>query len=290
MLVTAAKYLSLAMVFISVWWFCLAAGSPPGGRAPRPPGGRASKPAAPAAPAPRFHGQGMTASPGWTALLGGGLGLLLAWRDPMLGFVLALGLGGAGYVLPSALRRWRLGRRRARLAGQLPDMLELISNSLRAGLSLFQALEAAVKEAPDPGGEVFGEAVKDIRLGLSPEDAFEKTLMKWPNPDLELFVVAATVCRRSGGNLAEITSRLVETLRERTRLQGRIDALTSQGRLSGWVIGLLPLGLLAAMSLLDPELVGNFIRHPLGWTLLAGGAVMELLGAWFIRRIIAIDV
>ncbi|MBN1596436.1 type II secretion system F family protein, partial [candidate division FCPU426 bacterium] len=171
---------------------------------------------------------------------------------------------------------------------QLPDALELISNSLRAGLSVAQALEVAAKETPLPLGREFQEVVRDTRLGLSPEDALEKMCKRWRHQDVELFVVAAGVSLKTGGNLAEVAGRMVETIRERFRLRDRIATLTAQGKMSGWIVGLLPLALLLFLTLLDPDLMSGFFHHPLGMVLLGAGLVMELLGVYFIRKIVSI--
>ncbi len=221
-------------------------------------------------------------------------GVLLGWvlggADAGPGALLLAAAGGAaGLAAPRLWARLSATRRRRALEAQLPDALELLANSLRAGLSLSQAVEVAAKELPLPMVREFRSVAQDMRLGLSPEDALEKAAVHWTNADLELFVVAAQVARRTGGNLAETASQIVSTVRERFRLQGRISALTSQGILSGWVIGLLPVGVLVAMSLLDPELMNGFLRHPLGWGMLGVGALMELVGALFIRKIVRID-
>jgi tight adherence protein B len=226
------------------------------------------------------------------AAAGGGiLGWLLGGADASPGALLLAAAGiVAGMAAPRVLAAMGKASRRRALDAQLPDALELLANSLRAGLSLTQAVEVAAKELPAPILEEFKMVAQDVRLGLAPEDALEKATLRWPSPDLELFAVAAQVSRRTGGNLAETSAQIVATVRERFRLQGRIAALTSQGILSGWVVGLLPVGLLVAMSLLDPDLISGFLRHPLGWVMLALGIIMELAGAFFIRKIVQIDV
>ncbi len=220
------------------------------------------------------------------------LGLALAWDPAFPAATLALAgiLAAAGFYVPVLIAASRERQRRRALETQLPDALELTANSMRAGLSLVQALEVVAREIPRPLAAELSDVLRDVRLGLAPEDALAKLSGRWKNPDLELFVLAAEVSRRTGGNLAAVAVQIVETVRERVRLQGRIASLTAQGKMSGWVVGLLPLGLLVAMSLLDPELMQGFLRHPLGWMLLAGGVIMEILGAFFIRKIIDIDV
>jgi len=212
----------------------------------------------------------------------------VAWNDPRA-YCLVLVLAGAGFLMPRFILAFMRRQRLQALEIQLPDALELISNSLRAGLSVVQALEVVAREAALPIAEEFGEVVRDCRLGLAPEDAMEKMLKRWPHKDLELFVVAANVSLRTGGNLAEVAGRIIATLRERFRLQGRIASLTAQGKMSGWVVGLLPVVLLIGLSLLDPELMAGFFQHPLGLIMLAGGLLMELVGAFFIRRIVNIE-
>lgn len=226
------------------------------------------------------------------AELGALLGYLLAggdWFgfDRLLWLVLGLALGY--YLPPLLVKLWKQQRLKA-LGQQLPDALDLVGNSLRAGLSLVQALEVVAQEAAAPIRLEFLAVVRDCRLGLAPEEALEKMLKRWPHADLELFVVAAGVSLRTGGNLAEVTARLVETVRERFRLKGRIEALTAQGKLSGWVVGLLPVALLIMLAVLDPPLIANFLNHPLGWVILAVSALLELVGAFFIRKVVNIEV
>ncbi|MCD4812839.1 type II secretion system F family protein [bacterium] len=224
-------------------------------------------------------------------LAGALVGVLLAggdMYDPVT-YLAALILAGAGYLSPGWAGIVLEAQRKKALDQQLPDALELIANSLRAGLSLVQALEVVAKEAPLPIRDVFREVHRDCRLGLSPEDALEKLLKRWKNKDLELFAVAAGVSLRTGGNLAEVIGRIVGTVRERFRLKGRIASLTAQGKLSGWVVGLLPFFLLIALSLMDPDLMSCFFHHPLGIAMLAGGLIMELIGAFFITKITRID-
>ncbi|MCK5219261.1 type II secretion system F family protein [bacterium] len=205
-------------------------------------------------------------------------------------YLLVLAAAAGGFLLPLLILKIRQAARFRALESQLSDALELIANSLRAGLSLVQALEVVAQEALCPVSEEFGEVVRDCRLGLSPLEALEKMLKRWDNKDLELFVVAAGVSLRTGGNLAEVAGRQIETIRERSRLQGRIATLTAQGKMSGWVVGLLPLGLLIGLGVLDPELISGFCRHPLGMVMLGAGLVMEIIGAWVISRIVKIEV
>lgn len=228
----------------------------------------------------------------WLAAGGMLLGMVLGGSNPLDAGSIMLGLclAAAGFVVPRLMLAAQQRQRQKALDAQLPDALELIANSLRAGLSLVQALEVVGNDGPRPICQEFTDILRDVRLGVAPEDALEKLSLRWKNQDLELFVIAASVSRRTGGNLADVAGQIVETVRERVRLKGRISSLTAQGIMSGWVVGLLPAGLLLAMSLLDPELISGFVRHPLGMVMLGVGVVMELAGALVIKKIVNIDI
>lgn len=227
----------------------------------------------------------------WSALAGAIAGGLFSSRSSMwlLGSSLVLG-AGLGSLFPKCWKWFQSQQRQQAMEREFPEALELLANGLRAGLSLAQAFEVVGHEAPQPIALEFQTLVRQQRLGLAAEQVLEKWLQRWPNRDLELFVVAASVSQRTGSNLAEGVSRLIGTVRERFRLRGKIDTTTSQARLSGWVVGLMPPVLLVGMSLLDPELMTGFFRHPLGWLMLGAGVVMELLGLFFIGKILKIEV
>jgi tight adherence protein B len=234
---------------------------------------------------------------GQRRLLAGMLGLALA-----LGLAAAWGLGSAwallpgaaaGLCLPWAWVRWLEQRKRDAFAAQLVDCLELMASAMRAGQSLQQALASVATEAQAPSAAWWGQVASEVRLGAQVEDALDRLAQRFDQSpsqaDLTLLATAVAVQRSAGGNLAEIFGRQAETLRERARLRAQISALTAQGRLSGWVVGLLPVFLLAALNLVDPELVLPLVSTPQGWAILAAGLCLELCGAWMIRKIVRID-
>jgi tight adherence protein B len=185
------------------------------------------------------------------------------------------------------------GRREKAFAGQLPDTLEMMASSLRAGQSLPQAVALAGMECPEPSLSIWKSVGQELNLGAVPETALESLARRFHGreveKDLTLLSSAVGVNRSTGGNLAETLVRLCETMRERVRLRAQVEALTAQGKLSGWVVGLLPLVLLAALQWLDPELMRPMFTTSTGWMMLGAGAGMELVGAWFIRRIVSIQ-
>lgn len=193
--------------------------------------------------------------------------------------------------------RVRAERRRQRfaveMAEQMPAFLEALCSGLRAGLSLPQALEVAVEDLPEPSASVARRLNDGLRLGEAPEALMlaEAAAMEGHAlaADWRLLATAVAIQRSSGGDLAALLDQQTETLRERQRLQAQVDALTAQGRLSAWVVGLLPLVLLLVLQLMDPELVAPLFNTGTGWVLLGFGALMETAGVLLLRRIVDID-
>jgi tight adherence protein B len=200
-------------------------------------------------------------------------------------------IGGAAW--PRLRGRWEQRRQLQRQSEQMPSLLEALSGGLRAGLSLPQSLEAAVEDLPQPSAGLAQRLLNGLRLGETPEDLMlaEARLFEGHAlaADWRLLSTAVGIQRSSGGDLAAVLDQLTETLRERERLRAQVDALTAQGRLSAWIVGCLPLALLAALQALDPDLVAPLFHTQTGWVLLGLGALMETAGILLLRRIVDID-
>ena len=223
-------------------------------------------------------------------MLGLSVGLLAWWRPWPRRLALALPELGAG--LRRRSRAWVERRRQDRLAEQLPQLLEALSAALRAGQSLPQALESAAQELPPPAGDQLDRVLRRLRLGEAPEAVLEAMAADFRGAlqaDWRLLATGVAIQRSSGGDLAGLLDSLTETLRERQRLQGQIGALTAQGRLSAWVVGLLPPALLLALQAMDPGLTAPLYSTPKGWALLAAGLLLEVLGVLVLRRIVALE-
>jgi tight adherence protein B len=227
-------------------------------------------------------------------------------------FLLAiLGLGGVGMILPLIMRSpiaaapilgltlatfpllWLYLKRRRRLAAfakQLPASLELIARALRAGHSLAAAFHLVGEEVSDPLGSEFARVFEEQNLGVALPEALESLTVRVPNLDLRFFATAVVLQRQTGGDLAEILDKIGSLVRERFKLQGQIQALTGEGRLSGIILLGLPPMIFAAMLKLNSEYVMLLFTDPLGKRMLAGALVMQLLGALVIRKIINIKV
>ncbi|MGZ6273154.1 MAG: type II secretion system F family protein [Candidatus Limnocylindrales bacterium] len=211
---------------------------------------------------------------------------------------IALLVGAAvGFFLP---RIW-LGRRRAgRLTAfnkQLPDTITLIANSLRAGSSFLQAIEMVVREAQPPITVEFGRVVREVNLGLAFDVALENMVRRVRSDDLELMATAITIQHQVGGNLAEILDSIAFTIRERVRIKGEIRTLTAQQRMSGYVVGGMPIGLVGILFVIAPTFMQPMFENPPGVMGLPAGVILLMVGGFFmfvgfilIRRIVAIEV
>jgi tight adherence protein B len=223
---------------------------------------------------------------GLVAALAAGLGLLGLLRLGVVGAVAGMGLGGAA---PRLWVRARAAARRRAFAEQLPDALALMSNALRSGHSFLQAAELCGEELPDPAGGEWRRVLQETRVNIALEDALANLLLRVGGDDLDLVVTAVLIQRQVGGNLAEVLDRIAETLRQRVRLRGEVRALTAQGRLSGWIVGALPGGLLVLIGVLNPAYLGPLLAPGLGRILLGTAAVLEGIGALLIRRLVNLE-
>ena len=191
--------------------------------------------------------------------------------------------GGAAPPLLVSTMRARWIRRFDR---QLIDALETVASGLQAGLSLQQALEAAASGSGSPLREELGLALREIRMGADPDDALDALAARVPSEELALFVAGTTLARQTGGNLASAYRTIAAALRERFRVEGKLRALTAQGRMQGWIIGALPVGLALVLHRLRPDLVDPMLAHPFGWAIVSAVVLLEAAGFFWIRRIV----
>jgi tight adherence protein B len=224
--------------------------------------------------------------------------LVLSVVMPGLGNPVILLVGGLiGFMLP---RMW-LGRRKAtRLNAfnkQLPDTITLIANALRAGSSFLQAIELVVRESRPPISTEFSRVIREVNLGLAFETAMENMVRRVRSDDLELMATAISIQHTVGGNLAEILDSIAFTIRERVRIKGEIRTLTAQQRLSGYVVGFLPIALAAFLFVAAPGFMEPMFMNPPGVLGLPAGVVILIIGGFamflgfmFIRRIVDIEV
>lgn len=195
-----------------------------------------------------------------------------------------------GGVLPLM---WLLMRRKSRFkkfARQLPDALELVSRALRSGHSLASALHVVVDEMPAPISQEFGFAYEEQNLNVPLDQALKNMLRRMPNMDLKFFVTAVAIQRQAGGDMAEILDKISYIIRERFKIMGQVQALTGEGRISGVVLMGLPIALFFAVYYLNPDYVMLLFTEPLGKKMIAVAAVLQVLGAVAIKKIVAIKI
>lgn len=203
---------------------------------------------------------------------------------------LALIIAGVGAAFPTLLLRSALGKRADHLREQLPDVLTIMASSLRAGHSFMQALDTVAKEIAQPAATEFQRVVAEIRLGRPAEDALEALAERVGSADFMWAVLAVNIQREVGGNLAEILDNVADTLRERATLRRQIKVLTAEGRLSAWVLALLPVGIALYMTAANPHYIGLLVTTTIGRVMLAGGLLLMGIGIYWMRRIVEIDV
>ncbi|MEK6275164.1 MAG: type II secretion system F family protein [Actinomycetota bacterium] len=214
---------------------------------------------------------------------------LAMWLLAMLGGSLLFGVFGLG--VPFAVRaliRRKVERLRSDFSEQLPDNLQVLASALRAGHSLVGALSVVVEDASEPSRGEFRRVIADEQLGVSLEDALNVVARRMDNRDLQQVGLVAALQHETGGNMAEVLDRVTETIRERFEIRRIVQTLTAQGRMSRWVVSLLPIILLATISLLNPTYVEPLFQETFGRVLLTVAGVMLVAGSLVIKKIVDI--
>ncbi len=196
-----------------------------------------------------------------------------------------------GWFVPRWFVSYRQGARMRAFNDQLGDALNLMVNGLRSGYSVLQAMEAVSREMAPPIATEFSRVVQEVQIGLPLDQALANMLRRMKSDDLDLVVTAINVQREVGGNLAEILDVISFTIRERVRIKGEIRTLTAQGRYSGYVISLLPIGLALVLFCVNKPYVSRlFTSGWCGWAMVVCGLLMIGTGFIAIQRIVAIEV
>ena len=190
----------------------------------------------------------------------------------------------------SPLARYLDSRRRAAFNAQLPEALATMSNALRAGLSIAQAFDSIVDQGDAPMCEEFAILQRQLRVGMSFEDALESLSQRVGSDDLTLVTTAILISRKTGGNVTEIFDKISETIRGRMRIERKIRSLTAQGRLQGAIVSLMPVLLGGAMLAIKPKMMIPFLCSATGAVSVLVMFALIAIGWAMIRRIIRIDV
>jgi tight adherence protein B len=201
-----------------------------------------------------------------------------------------LSLAGIGVILPRLLIRILRARRRVTIAAQLPDALALWAGLLRSGQGLSQSLgQVAARQAP-PLRDDLAMVLRQYRVGMPLERAVNEWRARVDINDLAMLSTLLRATRDLGGNLAESLSRLAEVMRSRLAMEARIRALTSQGKLQGLIVGMLPILLLLVLGFMEPEAMRKLYQTHQGWAAIGAMVALEATGFMLIRRIVSIEV
>lgn len=219
-------------------------------------------------------------------VVGGFYLCLLILKHLPLAFLVAAVLGSIPFFYVLVKKR----RRMQKFERQLPEALDLIARSLRAGHAFSTGLGMVGQEFEDPVGPEFRKTQTQIGLGVSVEQALKGLVERIDCPDLKFFAVSVIIQRETGGNMAEILEGIGSLIRGRFKLRGRIRALSAEGRLSAVILLAIPFFLALALSIINPSYLETLITHPLGKTLILGALMMMVIGILSIKKMITIKV
>lgn len=200
-------------------------------------------------------------------------------------------LGAVGVIGPLWFLRYRAGQRLKKFSQNLADTIVMMANSLRSGYSVLQSMEMISREMSPPISVEFNRVIKEVGIGLSPEEALANLVRRIKSVDLEIMVMAMNVQREIGGNLSVILDVIAHTIRERVRIKGEIKTLTAQATLSGYIISVLPLALAFIIYTIDHKYISFFWEdHSCGLPMMAASLTFMVVGFFVMRKITQIEV
>jgi tight adherence protein B len=204
--------------------------------------------------------------------------------------IVALIFGVLGAIIPPYVVSFKAKRRRKKFVAQLPDTLQLLAGTLKAGYSFMQGVEAVSHEVEEPMGAEFRRVVTEAQLGRPVEEALEASALRMNSPDFEWAVMAVRIQREVGGNLSELLMTVAETMTARQRLRGEVQALTAEGRVSAMVLGILPIGLGVMLWTINPDYMNLLFEENIGKMMLAGSCLLAGAGFLWMKKIIDIKI
>jgi tight adherence protein B len=220
----------------------------------------------------------------------GALFFLIFWPNVVVGLVVGAAFTVAMWSVPKMVVQVMWEKRCNLFVDQMIDGMTVLANGVKAGLSVQQSMERVVENMKNPMSQEFALVLSQMRIGRSMQDALNDLGTRIPRPDVQMFVTAVNILQETGGNLAETFQTIVYTVRERQKVQKKIEALTAQGITQGVIITLVPFFLLGVFSLVDPKYVEPLFSTTLGLLALVAVLVLQVLGGLMIRKIVRIDV
>ncbi len=215
-----------------------------------------------------------------------GLLIFLATGSLALAVVLAI----VGFVVPKILINRIKNKRDEKFLLQLSDVLMSMSNSLKTGYSVPQAVSLIAREMEKPAGQEFGLAAQEMQMGTPVEEALGHIAQRMKSMEMDLFVASIKISRQVGGNLSEVMENISGTIRERIRVEGRVKALTAQGKIQGLVMCLMPFMLAAVIYLIQPTFIKPLLTTWAGYLLIFVVLIWMTVGALIVRKIVRIDI
>jgi tight adherence protein B len=205
-----------------------------------------------------------------------------------VGFGVLIGIGAS--FGPYISLRFKRSARLRKFEAVLPEAIDLLARALRAGHALTAGIEMVAREIPDPVGMEFRRVFEEQNFGLPIREALLNLVKRVPVRDLQFLVTAMLVQKETGGNLAEVLDKTGAVIRERSRLLGQLRIYTAQGRMTGWILGLLPFIVFILMSMVNPGYTDTLIHDPMGRKAIMVGLALMSVGAYLIRKIVDIKV
>jgi tight adherence protein B len=227
----------------------------------------------------------------WALSFGlGAIVFLIAWPNIILGLFGMVIMTIVGWQIPKLLVDYLYEKRCSTIADQMVDAMTIMANGIKSGLSAPQAMERVVQNMPNPISQEFALVLSQTRLGVSLEEALNTYGTRVPKPDIQMFVISVNILKETGGNMAETFGTITTTIRERQKIQKKIEALTAQGLMQGTILTLVPLVLMGVFFALDPDFIKPLFTTTVGIIFLLVVLALQVIGGLAIRRVVKIQV
>lgn len=220
----------------------------------------------------------------------GAIFLILFWPNVIAGLIVGTIFTLIGWTAPKYVVKYLYEKRCSLFTNQMVDAMTILSNGVRAGLSVTQSMDRVVKNLPNPISQEFRLVLSQNQLGQTIEDALTELGERIPRPDVQMFVTSVNILKETGGNMAETFQTITFTIRERQKVEKKIEALTAQGVMQGIIISCVPVIIGVTLFAVDPNYIIPLFTTAGGIAALFAVAILELIGALMIKKIITIKV
>lgn len=215
---------------------------------------------------------------------------LLFWPRATLGLIVGGAIAIVMWQVPLMVIKSQWEKRNSLLVRQMVDGLTIMANGVKAGLSVTQSMERVVENMPNPISQELRLVLSEIRVGRSVEEALMAFGDRVPKPDVQMFVTAINILKETGGNMAETFTTIVLTIRERQKVEGKIEAMTAQGIMQGFIVSMVPIGLIGLFYFIDPGYIMPMFTSTLGIVMLLIMFGLIIIGGITIRKVVTIKV